>query len=363
MSVTRMSLNRNFKYDFREDNQILNYKRIIYINDVRSDRLPFNPLEDIFYRLFGGQDVPTLNGEMCEVTVVNLSAVKGSIHSSSGSLIKQNNYIYHGIIREPFEQIGPNSVVEFEHNEYSVLVDEKCTGTPGDNGYCETYTSDDSPVYGGLYVCGRQAIVPDPLHYDEIDQVRDTGDDETSYDMCLDDLRSGSSEQVFSTTLSNLIDDKTVVYRRTLTVDETDYSGFKSYDNRYDGFTMSDVIDVVTDIQMSMDKNCINSIKAVLGGELGFNIGSYTQLFTVSESYRKISLMCMLDQLRAINTTIIGMGVLLFINVSDATSVNVKIVDKKSKKIEHISSDLINVNHNVMRPVIDNYKMWAILES
>ena len=137
-------------YDFRNDRQILNVKRTIFISEIvysdgnSSVDMQVPPIVDIFYRILsGGSDIES---KMSYITVINNSAVKGTIHNRSNSIVRQNTNVYHGVIYDSVDNINAGSIVEFEHYEYSNLVDENCNGTPGDNGICKVFTAGD--IYG-----------------------------------------------------------------------------------------------------------------------------------------------------------------------------------------------------------------------
>lgn len=350
MSVTRICLDtfhNNLNYDIRQDQQILGRKRIIYLNDVRfvNKRLRRNPLIDIFFRLHPTEKYNT----NVSITVVNLSAVRGSIHTSRHSLIKQNNNVYHGVIYDDIDKINANSLVEFDHFEYSVLVDDDCNGTPGDNKYITVLIPEDTMLSGGLIVDKRITAVPDPIHYDEIDQVRSTDNTEFSYDQKWDDLHCGEINSAFTTNLGRLIDDKTVIYKRSITVEDEEKDMIDFDTNGYEFNTNILLLEISTDIQTSMDRNCITSMKAVLMGEKGFNVLECIQLFEIAGHVNRLLAIQFMEDIRQINDSLIGSGLGLFIYVKDMTSIHIK------------RFSLNNFNNNdsrdVMRPRIDDFRL------
>lgn len=344
----RLKFRNNFgvNYSISDDNQIINHKRTIFLNKVRWEtdarQRPMSPLFDIFIRLLQDTNsLPEIN-EVCSVTVINESAVYGSIRTSRHSLIKQNHNVYHGIIREPIDRINGSSIVEFDHFENNSMIDENCLGTPGDNGPCRFYTTLESCIY----VDGRESIIPDPLHYDEIDQIKGTDNEEYDYGKHIEMFRCGERPDTFVTTLGSLITPDTTVYKKNIIIQTLN----KPYLGEFDGFayntTSSYLEDLAVDVEMLMERNGLTKISFILSGKDGFNVNKLETNYVQHDSVDKLICLSCVAELEEFNNVYSDIDHSIIVIANDPTTVNIKLVDK-------IKCD-DNLRQNFMRPMLDD---------
>lgn len=332
-------------YDFRNDRQILNVKRTIFISEIVYSEgnslvdMQVPPIVDIFYRILsGGSDIES---KMSYITVINNSAVKGTIHNRSNSIVRQNTNVYHGVIYDSVDNINAGSIVEFEHYEYSNLVDENCNGTPGDNGICKVFTAGDIyGPYGSYYhqpyiVSGRSVVVPDPSHYDEVDQVKSTDNDEFSYDAIVDDFRNFYTDDVnapYRTTLGELIDEFTKVYKKKIYYNPRVLSDSESLNvlfgpNPRDYMDEKTILQISCDIQEIMDSNCIHKMTVIFGGDRGFNVTEFKSAYMCDDSVYKLFSINALNSIRCINDSLRGSkyNFNIIVSATDRSSININI--------------------------------------
>lgn len=273
MRIQLDSNTRFMNYNPLEDSQMKFMKRTIYLNSIKTNTLNNRPFEYLFLFLIDSQE------DITTVTVQNMSAVTGTIHTNNDSLLRQNIYFHHGIIRQSIDKIGPNSMVEFLDMNYQSMVTDRARTRGLNNEIFSSYQL--SPYASDIYdmsVNGHRIVIPDPLHYDEIDQVRGTNSDHNYIDS-IQDMPIYTGKSSYSIPLSNLIDKNTVILKRNIFIEN-----IKEFEDKleyYPSFnTNSFVTGLVSDISIALELSGFIAGQFVFGGpDSGFNIVKVFQSF------------------------------------------------------------------------------------
>ena len=321
--------NMSKNYDIRNDDQFHNYRRIININSIKTTTMKNNPIYNIFHTLI---DVPpTFDTEFTSITVRNQSVVKGSIHTKNGSIIKQNDYVHHGIIYDRIENINADSIVEFSDLNYSVFVDENVITKPGANlKSCELFRSSNMNYFNSeltpVKVDGRESIIPDPLHYDEIDQIKGT-DVELNYVDTVTDLNVNGIRNTFKTTLGKLIDQNTVVFKKTIFVENLEI--FDEEISNHSSFVgifgqTSYVTDITAEICDAMERTQFASGTFIFNGEGDtFNVTELTRQFVEDDSQYISNYKSLMEEMSGLNN-ILPNTTTIYVTIIDSSSIYVK---------------------------------------
>lgn len=346
-------------YNIREDEHFKHFKRIIYLNRISSVSL--NTLDVIatsFWNVIGktlfGINDENNKDEWTVVTVQNQSIVEGNIHDKSSNNIKQSVYFHHGIIRESLDNLSPNSVVEFSDINYVYMKD---------NNSHMTKNRDINIVSSSTQSLLDSSFIPDPLHYDEIDQIRSGVGSETNY---IDDLSNSVHEMLsnngipqqnsfFKTTLSSLIDSNTVILRRNITIEDID-----AYNDAMVGYgclsafdTTNLIVGYVSEVLRYMEFNGFSSCHVVLGGpHLGFNVDKVMMQFNAEKSFYNAKIIEFMREIGDINMSLVNTKIRIHIIVSDLSNVHVSFVNIGDK---NLSISDVPERTGVMRTSVNNY--------
>ena len=327
----RMQLSTNTRfmnYDPMEDEQIKFMKRTIYLNSLKSTTLPNDPLSYILSSIVSTDDT-----DMTSVTVVNSSYVTGSIDSKNSLTDKQNIYVHHGIIHEPIDRIGPNSIVEFVDMNYASFIDNSVKK--------RITTTADYEFYD------NNIVLPDPLHYDEIDQVRGTGCEASYFDIMMDQPMYDISKS-FRTTFNTLIDKNTQVFRRNIYIENI--KGFVDAINDYvplfDSATF--VTGFVCDILVNMDSFGFISADLVFGGSgKGYNVNKLIKSFDGPKDFYNQNASKFIKALASVNDSFpSSVGFVIYVSVVDPSNTQIMFVDTRLEKHTNNKTGVHRIENN-----------------
>ena len=344
--IIRLNKNQAYSnYNIYEDEQFHNVARTIYLNSIKTTSLNSNPLIKIFDVILNGFQ-STLN-DITEVTVSNKSIVSGTIHTKSDRIIRQNKYTHHGIIRQPIELVGPDSLVEFADVDFVSVIDNNyISGKPGSQGNIDVTTSNrfvltDYPNDDSV----MPEITPDPMHYDEIDMVKTGYDSNGSYIDSVFNLHwSDSTVSPFTIPLRALIDKNTKIYKRNINVENMDIleqslSGTYSRLSHLHSF----VTNIVSEIALSMENNCVTSGTFIFGGSEGFNIRNISSTFVVDSNILNANLACLKMDMENVNCCLPD-NIRLIVDVKDLSNFTVSFTSKTEE----------STSSNILRPEIND---------
>jgi len=318
--------------------------RFIILSSVTSDTKP-DIMDLIFGLLPGGTDFISGNAKKTRVLVINRSEVYGTYHSASKDSRTRNVFIHHGIADCDINSIQGDTPIVFHDVDYNIISDQPDAKMRGRrngmsyNGLKETDVSYDSFDIG-VFRDGtdyQKILIPNPEFYEEKDMVllgdieEDYADSisiskENKYNMPSDKYLEG----LFHSTLNNLIDSNTKVYKLNIKIDNLCSSIMSAVEIE----RFNDMInDMVAQAKWSLEKCGFSGGEIIFDGENGFNISKLNSYMNMDKNEKRFNYYMLCNNLDEMNSVTFenvmrenNISVIMTLSYSN---VHVSIIDKK----------------------------------
>ena len=257
------------------------YNRFIVLSSVTSTTIP-NILDMLFSLTLFGTNLLSSNTKKTRVLVINTSEVYGSVHGIVDTR-NRNVFIHHGMADCDIEQIDGDTPIIFTDIDWNVIVDkpDEIMSGPSYKGLTEVQLSYDMTSRG--YEITRESsrdrdiLIPLPEYYDEKDMIMLGGIDE-SYGQHLFNLNEDqydmSTEQYINalhkTTLNQLIDDHTKIYKLNIRIENLSSKIITDID--YNERLNNMITEICSELKYSLEHSGYSYAEIILSGKQGYNI-------------------------------------------------------------------------------------------
>ena len=283
--------------------------RFIVLSSVKSNTIP--NILDIFFGLFpGGTNFISYDSPYTRVMVINQSEVYGTYYGIRDERTR-NVFIHYGMTNCSIDKIQGDTPIIFNDVDWGIMndcPDAKMIGKKNGRKYdelSEVNVSYDMRSEGDVFRadCGKRILIPTPNFYEEKDMVL-IGNREESY---FDDVLSSKEaiytmpessfiDKLYKTTLNDLIDANTVIYKLNITVDNL------STRIALNDSTFNDLIsDVSANVKFYLEKYGFSSGEFIFGGSKGFNISNLKSYMNLSKVEKQLNYMFLANDIKLIN--------------------------------------------------------------
>ena len=343
-------------------------RRFIILSEIKSNTIP--NIMDIFFGLFpGGTNFISYNEPYTRVMVINQSEVYGTYYDLRDARTR-NVFIHYGMAKTNINAIQGDTPIIFTDVDWGIIEDcpdAKEIGRKNGRKYdqfSEVDVSYDSRSEGEIFRkdSGKTILIPTPNFYEEKDMVL-LGNREESY---FDDVIY-SKEAVYTmpedkyintlykTTLNELMDSHTVVYKLNITVDNLS-SRISTNDIEFNDL----ISDISATVKYYIEKYGFSSCEIIFAGSKGFNVSNLKSYMNLSNLEKQMNYMFLIQELQEINNNQLtddldayDCTISLIFNYSN---VSVKIVDRVYDNTSGIMKTDSNVLDLSTRLKVENYQ-------
>lgn len=312
------------------------YHRFVILSEIVSDTIP-DIMDLIFNLLPGGSGVfINENTKKTRVTVINTSEVHGDVHGTRNTRTR-NALIHYGFADVNIDNIHGETPISFVDMDWNVIVDK-----PWDThksvsavALAEVKVSYDVKQNGGVIYRDskdyRRISIPDPVHYDEKDQLL-LSDNDSDYFEHINDNREINKfhnfrqymNGLYTCSLNDLIDDHTKIVKLNISIENLT-SGIKSFEE-IDEFNQY-ITELVSQGKYILETCGFSGCELILKGRGGFTVNNFSSHMSLSKDEVGIIRYIMLDRFSSLNDTISDDDPEIIITYS-YSNVKVKIFDK-----------------------------------
>ena len=328
--------------------------RFIILSEIKSHTIP-NVL-DLFFGLFpGGTEFIPYGSKYTRVMVINNSEVYGTYYGLRDTRTR-NVFIHYGMAKCSLNEIQGDTPLIFTDVDWGIMEDcpdaiecGKKNGRHYDE-LTEVNVSYETKAEGEVFrkECGKQILIPSPQFYEEKDMVLLGNIEDSYYDSVMDCKESVYTmpeqkyyEKLYKTTLNDLIDPRTKVYKLNITVDNLS-SRITLGDNTFNDLIM----DVSANTKYYIEKYGFSSCEIIYAGSKGFNVTNVKSYMDMSNIEKRMNYMFLVGDLKSINEDQLredldayDCTISLIFNYSN---VSVKIVDR------HPTNGIFTTDSNVL---------------
>ena len=255
--------------------------RVIVLSEISSSTIP--DIMDLVFNLLPGGSGSFVSGleRKTKVVVINNSEVYGDFRGTKNTRTR-NAIIHYGFSDVPIDQINMESPITFTNLDYNIICDKPWDAESNPTAFAlqEVQVSYDERSTGGLIYRDTKSynpiLIPDPIHYDEKDQVLLTDNDQDSY---YDNMKINIMEnkfdnpshylsQLFTCTLGDLYDKHTKIFKLNIKIDRLTHCQIIDGVDDFNDW----VQDVVSQGKYILETCGFSGCELILGGENGFNV-------------------------------------------------------------------------------------------
>lgn len=283
--------------------------RFIILSEIKSSTIP--NIMDLFFGLFpGGSNFISYDTQYTRVMVINQSEVYGTYYGMRDERTR-NVFIHYGMAKCSINTIQGDTPIIFNDIDWGIMndcPDAKMIGKKNGRKYDELTEVDvsyDMKSEGDVFrrESGKRILIPTPNFYEEKDMVL-IGNREESY---FDDILSSKEaiytmpedkyiDKMYKSTLNELIDANTVIYKLNITVDNL------STRITLGDSTFNDLIsDISATTKFYLEKYGFSSGEFIYGGSKGFNISNLKSYMNLSKVEKQLNYMFLANDIKTIN--------------------------------------------------------------
>jgi hypothetical protein len=371
MKIDFCSNQRSFGKTVNDIKGFASAHRFIILSEITSNTIP--NIIDIFFGLgVGGTNFVNNDEPYTRVMVVNQSEVYGTYYDLRDARTR-NVFIHYGMAKTNINRMQGDTPIIFTDVDWGIIEDcpeakeiGKKNGRKYDD-FSEVDVSYDSNEEKEVFRkdSGKTILIPSPLYYDEKDMVLLGNIEESYYDNVMyskEALYTMPEEKylgsLFKTTLNELMDNHTVVYKLNITVDNLS-SRVTTSDHEF-----SDLIqDVSANVKYHLEKYGFSSCEVIFAGSKGFNLSNLKSYMNLSNVEKQMNYMCLIQELQMINEDQLredldayDCSISLIFNYSN---VSVKIVDRYPERrgIFKTDSNVLDLSNKLK---IDNLQQYYL---
>lgn len=286
-----------------------NAHRFIILSEIRSNNIP--NILDMFFGLFpGGSDFIPYGSKYTRVMVINQSEVYGTYYGLKDTRTR-NVFIHYGMAKCSLNEIQGETPLIFTDVDWGIMEDcpdaimcGKKNGRIYDE-ITEVNVSYETRNDGEVFrkESGKQILIPTPQYYEEKDMVLIGNIEDSYYDSVMRSKESLYTiteskfyERLYKTTLNELMDSHTVVYKLNITVDNL--SGRIALDDT----SFNDLIsDIAANVKYYIEKYGFSSCEVIFAGSKGFNISNIKSYMNMSNMEKRMNFIFLVGDLKSIN--------------------------------------------------------------
>lgn len=325
------------------------FNRYIVLSEISSDSIP--DIIDMIFNILpcGLGSVLNNTTKKTSVTVINTSEVYGDIHGTLNTRTR-NAMIHYGFADTSMDHINGETVITFTDMDWNIIVDKPHDNVPKEamGLLNEVRVSYDIGSSGGIVqrdnMLSNRIILPDPLHYDEKDQVLLSGSDENYFDSLSENSEDykfvnpdNYVKNLFRCQMEDLVDSKTVIAKLNIKIENLTTT-VKSFEE-VDEFNQM-ITEIVAEGKYNLEICGFSGCELILGGDRGFTLSKMSTHLSLSKEELNVIKHLLLGRMEDLNELLINEPFEMIATYS-YSNVNVKLFDKV-KIIGENSSDTSN---------------------
>ena len=316
--------------------------RFIVLSEISSKTIP-NILDIFFGLLPGVTEMVEGYSKKTRVIVINSSEVYGTYYGLRNSRTR-NVYIHHGMADCSAREIQGDTPIFFSDVDWNVIVDkpDEARDSTKISSVGEVNLSYDSEVSGDNLFRpnsgSKKIMIPTPLFYDEKDMVM-VGNCEEDYMAQILDTKESIwaspentiKDKMYSTTLNELIDANTKIFRLNINLENLSLIGakFNSNDPRCDGFDTF-IEELSAQAKFCLEKWGFSSGEIIFSGKDGYNVTNLKSYMNLSDIEKRMNYMSLCYDLDSLNEESLysdDMNISVIMTL-DYSNIHVKIIDR-----------------------------------